>query len=88
MFIPTPPGPVAAPGCTGTGGAARAIAHALWDEGFTLIIAGRDVAKAQEIAAAFNPADTHVCTLETFAAPIDFEHAGRKKVLDSFVSAG
>lgn len=71
----------------GTGGASRAIAHALWDEGFTLIIAGRDLAKAQEIAAAFNPADTHVCTLETFAAPIDFDWGEPGDRLDLVVNA-
>ncbi|WP_442679506.1 shikimate dehydrogenase [Sphingomonas sp. ASY06-1R] len=71
----------------GTGGAARAIAHALWEEGFTLIIAGRDVAKAQDIAGAFNPADTHVCTLETFANPIDFDWGEPGDRLDLVVNA-
>ncbi|WP_420138593.1 shikimate dehydrogenase [Sphingomonas sp.] len=71
----------------GTGGAARAIAHAVWDEGFTLIIAGRDLAKAQEIAGAFNPADTHICTLDTFAAPIDFDWGDAGDRLDLVVNA-
>lgn len=71
----------------GTGGAARAIAHALWDEGFTLIIAGRDLAKAQDIASAFKSADTHVCTLDTFAQPLDFDWGEQGDRLDVVVNA-
>lgn len=71
----------------GTGGAARAIAHALWEEGFTLIIAGRDLAKAQDIADAFSAADTHVCTLDTFARPLDFDWGEPGDRLDLVVNA-
>jgi len=71
----------------GTGGAARAIAHALWNEGFTLIIAGRDLAKAQEIAAAFDPGHTHICTLDTFARPLDFDWGEPGDRLDVVVNA-
>lgn len=71
----------------GTGGAARAIAHALWDEGFTLIIAGRDIAKAQALADAFAPRDTHVCTLDTFARPLDFDWGEPGDRLDLVVNA-
>jgi shikimate dehydrogenase len=71
----------------GTGGAARAIAHALWDEGFTLIVAGRDLAKAQEIAGAFDPGFTHICTLDTFAQPLDFDWGEPGDRLDVVVNA-
>ena len=71
----------------GTGGAARAIAHALWDEGFTLIVAGRSLAKAQEIVAPFDPGHTHVCTLDTFAQPLDFDWGEPGDRLDVVVNA-
>jgi len=71
----------------GTGGAARAIAHALWDEGFTLIVAGRDAAKAQEIVAPFDPGFVHVCTLDTFARPLDFDWGEAGDRLDLLVNA-
>jgi len=71
----------------GTGGAARAIAHALWDEGFTLIVAGRDSAKAQEIVAPFDPGFVHVCTLDTFARPLDFDWGEAGDRLDLVVNA-
>ena len=54
----------------GTGGAARAIAQALWDEGFTLILAGRDEAKTRALASGFDPADVHVTSLARLAAPL------------------
>jgi shikimate dehydrogenase len=71
----------------GTGGAARAIAHALWGEGFTLIIAGRDLAKAQAIASAFDAAHAHICTLDTFAQPLDFDWGEPGDRLDVVVNA-
>ena len=71
----------------GTGGAACAIAHALWDEGFTLIVAGRDVAKAQEIVAGFDPGFVHTCTLDTFARPLDFDWGEPGDRLDLVVNA-
>jgi shikimate dehydrogenase len=71
----------------GTGGAARAIAHALWGEGFTLILAGRDIAKAQAIGDAFDAAHVHVCTLDTFARPLDFDWGEPGDRLDLVVNA-
>ena len=71
----------------GTGGAARAIAHALWDEGFTLIVAGRDPAKAGEIVAGFDPGFVHICTLDTFAQPLDFDWGEPGDRLDVVVNA-
>jgi shikimate dehydrogenase len=71
----------------GTGGAARAIAHALWDEGFTLIVAGRSLAKAQEIVAPFDAGHTYVCTLDSFAEPLDFDWGEPGDRLDVVVNA-
>ena len=71
----------------GTGGAARAIAHALWDEGFTLIVAGRDVAKADAIVTGFDPGFVHTCTLDTFAQPLDFDWGEPGDRLDLVVNA-
>ena len=71
----------------GTGGAARAIAHALWDEGFTLIVAGRDLARAQEIVAGFDPGFVHTCTLDMFARPLDFDWGEPGDRLDLLVNA-
>jgi shikimate dehydrogenase len=71
----------------GTGGAARAIAHALWDEGFTLIVAGRDLAKAQDIVAPFDAGHVHVCTLDRFAKPLDFDWGEPGDRLDLVVNA-
>ena len=71
----------------GTGGAARAIAHALWDEGCTLIVAGRDPAKAQEIVKGFDPGFVHVCTLDTFARPLDFDWGEPGDRLDLVINA-
>jgi shikimate dehydrogenase len=71
----------------GTGGAAKAIAHALWDEGFTLILAARDQAKADALATEFAAADVHTCTLDTFAQPIDFDWGEGGDRLDLVVNA-
>jgi len=71
----------------GTGGAARAIAHALWDEGFSLVVAGRDIVKAQQIVAPFDPGFVHTCTLDTFAQPLDFDWGEPGDRLDVVVNA-
>jgi shikimate dehydrogenase len=71
----------------GTGGAARAIAHALWAEGFTLIIAGRDLAKAQALAESFGTRDVHACTLDILARPLDFDWGEPGERLDLVVNA-
>jgi shikimate dehydrogenase len=71
----------------GTGGAARAIAHALWDQGFTLIIAGRDLAKAEALADEFDRADAHACTLDTLARPLAFDWGDMDGRLDLLVNA-
>jgi shikimate dehydrogenase len=71
----------------GTGGAARAIAHALWDEGFTLVIAGRRIEKANELARDFDPDHVHTCTLDTFAQPLVFDWGEPGDRLDLVVNA-
>jgi len=71
----------------GTGGAARGIAHALWNEGFTLIIVGRNRAKAQALADSFDPAHVHVATLESFARPLAFDWGDCEGRLDLVVNA-
>ena len=70
----------------GTGGAARAIAHALAGEGFTLVIAGRDIAKAEALRDETDP-NGHVATLNHFADPTDFPFDERDGLLDLFVNA-
>lgn len=71
----------------GTGGAACAIAQALWDEGFTLIIAGRSEAKARALADRFSAKDVHVTALDRFAEPLDFDWGDMAGRLDIVVNA-
>ena len=70
----------------GTGGAACAVAQALWDEGFTLIIAGRDPAKAQALADRFGGKDVHVADLARFAEPLSFDWGDTGDRLDLVVN--
>lgn len=71
----------------GTGGAARGIAHALWSEGFTLIIVGRNPARARALAESFDTARVHVATLESFARQLDFDWGDCDGRLDLVVNA-
>ncbi|MEL7519227.1 MAG: shikimate dehydrogenase [Pseudomonadota bacterium] len=72
----------------GTGGAARAIITALYDEGFTIVLAGRNSDKARamldELA---SKGDHHAIALDHFAAPTDFEFDDREDCLDLIVNA-
>lgn len=72
----------------GAGGAARAIVAALADEGFTLVLAARDPAKAQalldELAA---KGEHHAVDLAHFAPETDFEFDDREGLLDLIVNA-
>jgi len=70
----------------GTGGAARAIAHALADEGFTLVVIGRSRDKAEAIVAEL-AGEHHVATLDHFAEPTDFVFDDRAGILDLVVNA-
>ena len=71
----------------GTGGAALAIAQALHDEGFTIVVVGRDLDKARALRAGFAPDDSLIATLDSFRAPLDFEWTDRSGVLDLVVNA-
>jgi shikimate dehydrogenase len=71
----------------GTGGAARAIAHALWGEGFTLIIVARDIAKAEALANEFDRGHAYVGPLAAFAEPLDFDWQDTEGRLDLLVNA-
>ncbi|WP_271079068.1 shikimate dehydrogenase [Aurantiacibacter sp. MUD61] len=72
----------------GTGGAARAIAAALAEQGFTLVIAGRSQGKARELLDAIDPeGEHHVAPLLHFAEPTDFAFDDREGCLDLIVNA-
>jgi len=70
----------------GTGGAAHAVAHALWHEGFALVIAGRDIAKAEALAGLFDARDAHVAPLSHFAERIHFDWGDLDQRLDLLVN--
>jgi shikimate dehydrogenase len=69
----------------GAGGAARAVTAALADHGFTLVVAARDVAKADDILRGL-PGEHHATTLDHFADPTDFAFDDRAGLLDLIVN--
>jgi shikimate dehydrogenase len=72
----------------GTGGAARAIITALAKEGFTLVVAGRDPAKARSLLDELAPGgEHHAIDLAHFADPTDFPFDDREGCLDLVVNA-
>ena len=71
----------------GTGGAARAIVAALADEGFTLVLAGRDPGKARALLGELAPGEHHVAPLDHFADHTDFPFDDRSGCLDLVVNA-
>ncbi len=71
----------------GTGGAARAIAFALHGRGFTVVVLGRDVAKARALAAAFDPDPRLAAPLDHFAGPLAFDWGDRSGIFDLVVNA-
>lgn len=72
----------------GTGGAARAIVAALADEGFVIVLAGRDPTKARAILGEIDPdGEHHVADLAQFADPTDFAFDDREGCLDLVVNA-
>ncbi|MXO60490.1 shikimate dehydrogenase [Altererythrobacter salegens] len=72
----------------GTGGAARAIVAALADQGFTLVLAGRDPAKARALIDELAPkGEHHAIDLAHFADPTDFPFDDREGCLDLLVNA-
>jgi shikimate dehydrogenase len=70
----------------GAGGAARAIAHALADEGFTLVIASRDAADAEQLLSHIQ-GEHHAVALSHFAEPTDFVFDDRSGLLDLVINA-
>ncbi len=71
----------------GTGGAARAIVSALAGEGFTLVLAGRDPAKARALLEELAPGEHYVAPLGHFADVTDFPFDDRAGCLDLVVNA-
>ena len=72
----------------GTGGAARAIIAALAGEGFTLVVAGRDPAKARALLDELAPkGEHHAIDLAHFADPTDFAFDDREGCCDLVVNA-
>lgn len=72
----------------GTGGAARAIVSALASEGFVIVLAGRDPAKARAILDDLAPqGDHHAVDLAHFADPTDFAFDDREGCCDLVVNA-
>lgn len=72
----------------GTGGAARAIVAALSDEGFVIVLAGRNPAKAQALLDDLaRGSDHHAVDLAHFAPETDFAFDDRSQCLDLVVNA-
>lgn len=72
----------------GTGGAARAIIRALADEGFVLVLAGRNPAKAQAMLDELAPeGEHHAIDLAHFAETTDFLFDDRERCCDLVVNA-
>ena len=72
----------------GTGGAARAIVSGLAREGFTLVVAGRDRAKADALLEELDPSgEHHAAQIDHFAAATDFVFDDRKGCCDLVVNA-
>ena len=72
----------------GAGGAARAIVAALADQGFTVVLAARDPAKARTLLDQLAPGgEHHTPPLEHFATATDFAFDDRSQLLDLVVNA-
>lgn len=73
----------------GSGGAARAIAHALAGEGFAIAIIARDQDKARALLREVDPvaSDSMLAPLASWADPTDFPWDDRAGVLDVVVNA-
>jgi shikimate dehydrogenase len=72
----------------GTGGAARAIVAALAEQGITVVLAGRDPAKARALLDEIDPeGEHHAVDLAHFAEPTDFEFDDREGCFDLIVNA-
>lgn len=71
----------------GAGGAARAIVSALAGEGFTLVLAARNPARAEALLTELAGADHHAVALDHFGPPTDFAFDDRAGCLDLVVNA-
>ncbi|AWW73215.1 shikimate dehydrogenase [Erythrobacter sp. KY5] len=72
----------------GTGGAARAIIANLADQGFTLVVAGRDPAKARRLLDELAPhGEHHAIDISHFSDPTDFAFDDREGCMDLIVNA-
>lgn len=72
----------------GAGGAARAIVAALAREGFTLVLAARDPAKARALLDELAPGgEHHAPPLEMFREPTDFAFDDREGCFDLVINA-
>lgn len=72
----------------GTGGAARAIVAALLEQQVTIVLAGRDPAKARALLAELDPhGEHHVTDLAHFAQATDFQFDDRAGCFDLVVNA-
>ena len=72
----------------GTGGAARAVVAGLANQGFTLVIAGRNPEKARVLLDELDPGgEHHVAALDHFASPTDFPFDDREGCCDLIVNA-
>jgi shikimate dehydrogenase len=71
----------------GTGGAARAIVAGLAAEGFTLVLAGRDPAKARALLDELAAGEHYAVALDHFATPTDFAFDDRHGCLDLVINA-
>jgi shikimate dehydrogenase len=70
----------------GAGGAAKAIALALWSKGFTIVVAARNLDQARALRASFDPDDSLVAPLSHFAEPTDFAWDDRNGIFDLVVN--
>ena len=70
----------------GAGGAAKAIALALHDQGFTIVVAARNLEQARRLRESFEPDDRLAVPLDHFAAPTDFPWDDRVGMLDLVVN--
>ena len=73
----------------GSGGAARAVVHALAGEGFTVAMIARDIGKALAILGEVDPEapDSMVASLEDWRKPLDFDWGDCEGRLDVVVNA-
>jgi shikimate dehydrogenase len=70
----------------GAGGAALAVVDALRGAGFAIVVAARNVEKAQRLVAGHDPDFNHAVPLSHFAEPTDFTFDDRESIFDLVVN--